>query len=86
LKLDPFGMLGSGSLLVTAAPEAVPALIAAAGQQGIGVTVIGQILQPDDGIQADDAGSMVELPTFDTDEVSRALNEHRSRIGGNSAT
>lgn len=82
LGLDPLGMLGSGSLLATAAAAAVPALTATARAADIHVTEIGEILPLAGGFELHDGGTTYDLPTFDTDEVSRALNEHRLRQGG----
>ncbi|MDQ3694812.1 MAG: AIR synthase-related protein [Chloroflexota bacterium] len=79
LGLDPLGMLGSGSLLATAAPEAVPGLIAAAAAAGFAVHDIGQVLPSADGIHQHEGGTVTDLPTFDTDEVSRALDEFRNQ-------
>jgi hydrogenase maturation factor len=73
LGLDPLGMLGSGSLLATANPSAVPNLIAAAADAGVQMTEIGQITWEAASVILQRGNDRVPLPQFDTDEVSRAL-------------
>jgi hydrogenase maturation factor len=73
LGLDPLGMLGSGSLLATANPSAVPNLIAAAADAGVQMTEIGQITWEAASVILQRGNDRVPMPQFDTDEVSRAL-------------
>ncbi len=71
LGLDPLGLIGSGSLLITCSPAEVPALLAALTEAGIEVTDIGEVLGPGEGVEAYRDGVPAEWPTFDRDEVSR---------------
>ena len=77
LALDPLGMLGSGSLLATARPDAVSGLLASATAAGVEVTPVGRLLGPGDDCWLVDNGQRQALPRFDTDEVSRALARFR---------
>ena len=77
LGLDPLGMLGSGSLLVAADPDAVPALIAVGADAGIDVHDLGLVVPAVEGITVRDGEDQAPMPRFDTDEVSRALNQYR---------
>lgn len=84
LGLDPLGMLGSGSLLATAAPETGDALIAAGRQAGFLVTDIGCLRKAGGGFALRRGDECLPLPELATDEVSRALNVSRARHGGES--
>ncbi len=82
LDLDPFGLLGSGSLLATVDPALVEDVIAAGEHAGFSVTSIGHLHINDTQITIQHGDSLVPMPRFDTDEVSRALNIYR--MGGSS--
>lgn len=71
LGLDPLGLIGSGSLLMTCAPGDAPALAKAVAAAGIAITDIGEVLEESGGLEALRDGSPEELPLFERDEVSR---------------
>jgi len=71
LGIDPLGLIGSGSLLITCSPADAGPLTAAVAALGIEVTDIGEVLEPGDGIEALKDGVAVEWPVFLRDEVSR---------------
>lgn len=74
LGLDPIGMLASGSLLIAARPPAASALRRDLARSGIPVAEVGVVVPPEKGFRLEERpGRVVELPRFDTDEVSRAL-------------
>jgi hydrogenase expression/formation protein HypE len=73
LDLDPLGLIGSGSLLITVAPEEAEELIEAIRAGGIQVSDIGQVVEPGRGVEAFRAGLPAVLPAFDRDEVSRLV-------------
>lgn len=73
LGLDPLGMLASGSLLAAARPDAVPGLLHAARLAGIELADIGRVVGGGDGCTLRSEAGSIELPEFQTDEVSRAL-------------
>ncbi|MBC7105641.1 MAG: AIR synthase, partial [Firmicutes bacterium] len=57
LGLDPLGLIGSGSLLITCAPSAVGAIVAGVRAKGIEITEIGEVLGPGEGVQARENGA-----------------------------
>jgi hydrogenase expression/formation protein HypE len=71
LGLDPFGLIGSGSLLITCAPADVGPLAAAIAAAGIEVADIGEVLDGGEAVEAFRGGAPVEWPCFPRDEVSR---------------
>ena len=71
--LDPLGMLASGALLVAARPASVRGLLAAAGDSGIPIAEIGEMVPEQEGFTVVAAGGRRALPEWTTDEVSRAL-------------
>ncbi len=71
LGLDPLGLIGSGSLLITCAPVAAAALVQAIASAGITVTDIGEVLGKGPGLEVLRDGRPAELPVFERDEVSR---------------
>jgi hydrogenase expression/formation protein HypE len=71
LDLDPLGLIGSGSLLVTCASGEAQALAEAITGAGIEVTDIGEVLEEGDGVEALRHGTAAVLPAFERDEVSR---------------
>ncbi len=86
LALDPLGMLASGSLLIATAPETTQGLIERASRAGVTLRHIGCLTDRAGTFTMRQSGESSELPRFDTDEVSRALNRplasfiHRSNV------
>jgi hydrogenase expression/formation protein HypE len=71
LKLDPWGLIASGALLITTAPEGSNSVIDALSSAQIPATVIGKITEPEDGLQRIVEGATEPLPTFERDEIAR---------------
>jgi hydrogenase maturation factor len=71
LGLQPLGLIGSGSLLITCAPVDTATLVASIRREGIEVAEIGEVLDHGEGIEAFEDGVAVEWPHFERDEVSR---------------
>ena len=71
LGVDPLGLIGSGSLLITVAPGEARALAEAITAAGIQVSDIGEVLEEGQGVDALRNGAPAVLPRFDRDEVSR---------------
>lgn len=71
LGLDPLGLIGSGSLLITCAPRDAAALVEAVSAVGVEITDIGEVLGAGGGIEALRGGAPAGFPRFDRDEVSR---------------
>ena len=74
LEIDPLGMLASGSLLVAVPKSDVRALLSAWEAAGAQPSVIGTLVNPEEGHQLIDGLDIRELPAFEQDEVSRALS------------
>lgn len=71
LELDPLGVLASGALLATAAPQHVDGLLQLWAAAGWPATVIGRILAPGEGLYARRHGELAAFPTFAVDEIAR---------------
>ncbi|HHY55736.1 MAG TPA: hypothetical protein GYA08_09895 [Chloroflexi bacterium] len=69
--LDPLGVLASGALLATAAPQHVEALLQLWSQAGWPATVIGQVLAPGEGLYARRHGQSTPFPIFPVDEITK---------------
>lgn len=71
LGLDPLGLIGSGSLLITCSPVDAGALVEAIAAANIEVADIGEVGEEGQGIEAFRDGIPGEWPEFACDEVSR---------------
>jgi hydrogenase expression/formation protein HypE len=72
LSLDPFGLLASGALLASVAPEATAAALAALQRRGVPARVIGRLTARAEGLWGvDAAGQRRPWPHFDRDELAR---------------
>jgi len=71
LGLDPLGLIGSGSLLLTCSQADVDPLMRSVDRAGIAITHIGEVLMEGEGVEAIAGGSEVEWPLFERDELSR---------------
>lgn len=73
LNLDPLGLIASGALLVTAAPDESARMVGALTAEGIGATVIGQVVEGPPKVHTRTPGGLVLLPTFEQDELARVF-------------
>ena len=73
LGLDPLGLIGSGALLATMAPQDVPPLIEALAAEGIPASEIGRITPAEEGIKLQTGEGVRDLPVFERDELARWL-------------
>lgn len=73
LGLQPLGLIGSGSLLITCSPDDAGFLMEAIEREGIEVTDIGEVLAEGEGVEAFRDGVQEPWPQFDRDEVSRLI-------------
>ena len=71
MDIDPLGLIGSGSLLITCAPADAEELSKAVAAAGIEIADIGKVLGLGEGVEAFCGTTSVEWPCFDRDEVSR---------------
>jgi hydrogenase maturation factor len=71
-QLDPLGLIGSGSLLISAAPAQADAIVSRLKEQGVAADVIGTVLPAGNGCVLR-SGSGIErpLPQFARDEIAR---------------
>ena len=73
LGLEPFGLIGSGSLLIACRKEAAHELMGKMAAVGIEINCIGEVRGPGRGVKALLDGREVEWPDFQADEITRAL-------------
>ena len=71
LKLDPLGLIGSGSLLICCRDYATKKLVQNIKKAGIAVTIIGEVREAGQGIEALHQHQPVPWPQFDADEITR---------------
>jgi hydrogenase expression/formation protein HypE len=71
LNLDPLGLIASGALLVSAAPDESARMVEALGQVGIGAAVIGQVVEGPAVAQTRIREGLTPLPLFEQDELAR---------------
>ncbi|HJP27671.1 MAG TPA: hydrogenase expression protein, partial [Dehalococcoidia bacterium] len=71
LKLDPWGLIASGALLITTDPEGSSKIIDALDRSGFPSAVIGKITDANAGLTRIVNGSVEPLPTFERDEIAR---------------
>ena len=71
LGLDPMGLIASGALLATVAPEDAVTLITALGSEGISAFEIGRLTERDHGLRMLTPGGVVDLPRFERDELAK---------------
>ncbi len=73
LKINPLGLIGSGSLLIACSEDGCESLMKALCEAGIPVASIGKVLEEGSGIEAVDGDSNqpVHWPRFKTDEIAR---------------
>jgi len=69
--LDPLGVIASGALLATTAPEQAETLVALWKTHGWPVSIIGQVLAPEAGLQAHQGERQVPFPHFAVDEITK---------------
>lgn len=72
-QIDPLGLLSSGTLLATVSASEVGRVQEICTQRGISTAIIGKLTTRESGYQLIEGNRAIELPMFQTDEVSRAL-------------
>jgi hydrogenase expression/formation protein HypE len=71
LDINPFGLIGSGSLLICCKPNYSQNLINTIRGAGIDIACIGEVMAAGEGISATHKGKKVEWPRFEADELTR---------------
>lgn len=74
LGLDPLGLIASGALLATLAPEDVPGLLEALDAEGISASEIGRMTPRNEGLKIRTKEGVRDLPHFERDELARLLS------------
>lgn len=69
--LDPLGVIASGALLATCAPDAVETVLAAWRSQGVTGRIVGTLTDRPDERSAQRNGLTVPFPTFTVDEITK---------------
>jgi hydrogenase expression/formation protein HypE len=75
LRVEPLGLLGSGSLLIVCKPESGEKITKACRDAGIDVARIGEVLDDGTGIEAYRGKKQVPWPQFEVDEITRAIGK-----------
>ena len=73
LGLDPWGLIASGALLISVAPERAEEVVGKLSKDGSDAVVIGRATVAGEGLKLIEDGSEKELPSFERDEAARAL-------------
>ena len=71
LFIEPWGLIASGSLIITAHPNGSQKVIRALTQAGIEANVIGKITDLKQDLQIIKKGKLQPLPKFERDEIAR---------------
>ncbi len=71
LNLDPLGLIASGALLATVAPEEAAKVIDALDAEGIFAAEIGRLTERENGLRMRTSSGVVDLPRFERDELAR---------------
>ena len=69
-KLDPFGVISPGALLIGCTADSADAILAALHDANIAATRIGTVRPPAFGLQLRRDGHLTPLPTFPVDEIA----------------
>jgi hydrogenase expression/formation protein HypE len=76
LDISPFGLIGSGTLLICCRAEKWEKMMEALLNEGIRVSCIGEVLDQPAGIHAHDKKGPQTWPTFEVDEITRLFHDH----------
>ena len=77
MAIDPLGLIGSGSLLITCKEDRADDVIRSVTRSGVEVTCIGEVLGPGHGVEAvtEPGGAPISWPRFLVDEIARVFRE-----------
>ena len=75
-------MIGSGSLLIVCAPDAASRIEQRIQSAGIQTSRIGEVLEPESGIEAFENGRKFDWPHFGVDEIARYMSLNRAPLRG----
>lgn len=80
LNLDPLGLIASGALLLTAAPEESSRIVRALVDAGIGAAVIGRVVDGPPTVQMKTPNGIQPMPLFEQDELTRLFAQSAGGI------
>lgn len=75
LGVDPWGLISSGALLITASPDRASRVINAVTQTNASAVKIGEVRPPEDGLSVITKGVKEPLAVFVRDEIARVLGD-----------
>ena len=73
LRLDPFGLIASGALIMAAAPDKVSHVQAVMAENEVQCTVIGTVTDEAEGLKLSRGAELIPLPYFAADELTKVL-------------
>lgn len=76
LGLQPLGLIASGSLLASLAPDEAEEALAGLSAAGIPGAIIGEVRPHAEGLTLESSSGIRPLPTFERDELARFFDEH----------
>jgi hydrogenase maturation factor len=71
--LDPFGLIASGLMIMTARPDDVDTLQGHMAAAGVPCTPIGTVTPAEDGLRLSKGGHITDLPYYAVDELTKIL-------------
>ena len=71
LDINPFGLIGSGSLLICCKPNCSQDLMNTIREAGVDIACIGEVMAAGEGISATRKDRKFEWPRFEADELTR---------------
>ncbi len=71
--IDPLGLIASGALLISVAPESAEQLLNVLAKNGIDAHVIGEVKPIDFGVKIERHGRVYNLPIFSQDEITKVI-------------
>jgi hydrogenase maturation factor len=75
LKLDPWGLIASGALLITSHPEGSDIILRALSDSEIPAGTIGNITEASGGLTRTVNGTIEPMPVFERDEIARLYSD-----------
>lgn len=73
--LDPLGTIASGALIIAADPHLSTAILSRLSNEGIAASIVGTTREPQFGIKMQRDGTIVDLPTFNRDEIGKIFEK-----------
>jgi hydrogenase expression/formation protein HypE len=77
LQLDPLGLIASGSLLLTVAPDSADSILKKFAGEGIAAARIGTVVERQHGLSMHTANGRYPLPAFERDEIARLFDQEQ---------